>query len=462
MIAVILDPNVAVNLRRSVTDDVDFSYNHKSNKYDGKSKKSKLYPAWDRICALMDRIQDTADHINNIQLYDGDEGRSAFSFMDLMNYSAVLIECIYEIARVYGIDMDQYKKTNVVFNNSGRDGKGSDKEYFEYLRSLCSVHPNNTDRHGRYQDGDYECCPYVYWGDEIRGTGIYNVNAMVYTDRLNAHKVLIIAIQKIKEYIEYVYSLIDTVIIPGIEAFKERCRDNFRKQIMKRPEDFLNYISYLEYLKEESQNRYSEDNDYLIDNTLRFFSVQFNEEKNKTGLLKMQNALKTAIHFYHMSLQNMSWEGYVNTGIKYPKETDSTFLLYELLFMRNISDEAMRYGYEIEKCQELVDDDYSSYAYDRINDIRPFFERYVLLDEAKTRIETFVLTQVALYANALENDNLINKNIPNDLQHRYKLLCEEEIEELRKPPKEMLLSEIENTLEEYRRIAQQYLGKTED
>ena len=66
----------------------------------------------------------------------------------------------------------------------------------------------------------------------------------------------------------------------------------------------------------------------------------------------MQNALKTAIHFYHMSLQNMSWEGYVNTGIKYPKETDSTFLLYELLFMRNISDEAMRYGYEIEKCQE--------------------------------------------------------------------------------------------------------------
>ena len=176
----------------------------------------------------------------------------------------------------------------------------------------------------------------------------------------------------------------------------------------------------------------------------------------------MQNALKTAIHFYHMSLQNMSWEGYVNTGIKYPKETDSTFLLYELLFMRNISDEAMRYGYEIEKCQELVDDDYSSYAYDRINDIRPFFERYVLLDEAKTRIETFVLTQVALYANALENDNLINKNIPNDLQHRYKLLCEEEIEELRKPPKEMLLSEIENTLEEYRRIAQQYLGKTED
>ena len=167
----------------------------------------------------------------------------------------------------------------------------------------------------------------------------------------------------------------------------------------------------MENLKEEARKRYSDDSDYYIDSVLRFFSVQFKEKKNRIGLAKLQNAIKLAVHFYHVSLQNMSWTGYENTGIKYPAETDSTFLLECLLHMRNTSKKAMLYGYEIGTFHELYNEDNSFYVYAQIENARPFLELYVSLDEAKTRIETYILTQIALYADALRNRNLINQNI---------------------------------------------------
>ncbi len=457
MTHVFLNPNSATNLRNTINEDVDFSYKHVKER---NKKNPKLYPAWNRICALMDRIQDTAEHINHIQFQDEIENRSAFSFLDFMNHSSVLIDCIYEIARIYEIDMSQYEDSCDIFHNPGKDNGGSDKKYFEYLRSLCSVHPINTDRHKSYQDGDYECCPFVCWGREILGTGEHSVIAVVYTDDESSHKEIVISMREINDYLVYVYSFIDSVIIPGIEAFKERCREEFRKQTILPVESFTDYVAYLENLKEEARKRYSDDSDYYIDSVLRFFSVRFKEKKNRIGLAKLQNAIKLAVHFYHVSLQNMSWTGYENTGIKYPAETDSTFLLECLLHMRNTSKKAMLYGYEIGTFHELYNEDNSFYVYAQIENARPFLELYVSLDEAKTRIETYILTQIALYADALRNRNLINQNIPNDLKYRFRRLNEKSLDKLRRPQIKKGKSN-DQSLDHYRKIVQEYLGDSD-
>lgn len=455
MICVYLDPQIAINLRQTVNEDAEFSYRHMK---EISHANHKMSPAWQRICTLMDRIQDTAEHINGIQLHDIREKRIAFSFLDLMNHSSVLIDCVYEIARIYEIDMAIREKSTEIFHKPGKDDNGSDKEYFEYLRSLCSVHPINTARHKRYQDGEYECCPYVYWGDEIYGTGIYNVNAKIYTDVQNSHKIEIISIQSIKAYIEYVYGLIDSKVIPGIEAFKERYRERYRKQVILSADSFSDYKEYLCNIKEESQRRYGDELDSYIDNTLRFFSVQFQDKKNRLGLIKFQNALKLAVHFYHSSLQNMNWTGYENTGIRYPTESDGVFLLDQLLFIRDTSRKAILYGYEIGTFSELCSEDDSYYPYSQIEKTRPFLEKYVTLDEAKTRIETYVLTQIALYKDALNNKNIINQNIPNELLYRFRRLSENGIEKLRKPPMERKKKSNKKTLEEYIEMAHHYLS----
>ena len=459
---VILDDHIGVKLRRTINDEVDFSIRHERTR--ANKRDQRVYPAWNRICALMDRIQDTAEHINNIELHNEKENRSAFSFLDLMNYGSVLKDCIYEIARIYDIDMGPYKQSSSIFHMTGSDGEGSDKEYFEYLRSLCSIHPFDTGNHKRYQENNFECCPYVAWKEEHLRTDEFNyLIAQVYTNKEGEdhYKTIIISLSKVIQYIENTYQLLETIVIPGIETFKEHRRKEFRSQIIKKPEDFPDYISYLLYLKEEAQRRYSDDNDYYIDNVLRFFSVQFKNAKNQKCLVKFQNALKFAITFYHASLQNMSYEGYHNTGIWFPSAEGGTSLLYCLLFMQNNSKEAMRHGYEIGTLHELYSDtDPGYYAMSQLEMIKPFLGRYVSFDEAKTRIEYYILSQLALYADSLRHKNILNQNIPNELQYRFRRLGDKGWNKLHQERKRTDNDKV--TLEEYIKLCNTYLGIDEE
>ena len=455
-----LSPEESVMLRRAVNDDVDISINHQKERTRG---NKQLYPAWNRICALMDRIQDTAEHINNIELHNEKENRSAFSFMDLMNYGSVLIDCIYEIARIYEVDLSKYEQSSDVFHNTGKDNKGSDKKYFEYLRSLCSVHPFDTSRHSSYQDTDFECCPYVSWSEEkYRREGYNYLEAQVYTNKEsgNYYKVVTISLSAIITYIENTYKLLETIIIPGIEAFKDRHRSILRDQRMKHKEDFPDYISYLQYLKMETHKRYRGDDDYFIDNTIRFFKISFMDPKNKKCLGKYQNALKLAIDFFHASLQNMDYEGYQNTGIRFPSEDEGTSLLDCLLHMRNNSNEACRHGYEIGTLHELYSDtDPGYYAMSQLEKIKPFLEKYVSFDEAKTHIEYYILSQLALYADSLRHKNILNQNIPNELLYRFRRLSDKGWNKLHQERKRKDSDNV--TLEEYSELCNMYLGINE-
>jgi len=55
-----------------------------------------------------------------------------------------------------------------------------------------------------------------------------------------------------------------------------------------------------------------------------------------------------------------------------------------------------------------------------------FLEKYVSFKGASSDFEYYALVQIALYLDCLENKCSINKNIPNDLKYRRKLLSKEE------------------------------------
>lgn len=206
---------------------------------------------------------------------------------------------------------------------------------------------------------------------------------------------------------------------------------------------------------------YSDDNDYYIDNVLRFFSVQFRNEKNQKCLVKFQNALKLAITFYHASLQNMSYEGYQNAGIWFPSTEEGTSLLYCLLFMRNNSKEACRHGYEIGVLHELYSDtDPGYYAMSQLEKIKPFLGRYVSFDEAKTHIEYYILSQLALYIDSLRHKNILNQNIPNELQYRFRRLGDKGWSKLHQERKRADNDKV--TLEDYIKLCNTYLGIDEE
>lgn len=424
-----LDPKVGERLRQTVNDDANISMSATSTVNDRRIKTS--FPAWNRICALMDRIEDTAHHLNGITLNPEEDGRCAFSFLDLMNHSCVLIDCVNEIARLYHVNLEEYDKSHSIFNKMGNDGTGSDKRYFEYLRSLCSVHPIETSHHRMYQDNEFECCPYVVWNSGFpRIDEPCNLYARVYTNHHGKenYKEVPIRLSEITAYIEQRYGLLDSRIIPGIDEYKESFRDRYRKKVIKTEGDFDTYTDYLQHLNQEARKRFGYDLDYYFNYIIKFLSLKFNCPHNQQLLSKYQNALKLATQFLHTALQNISYTGYGNNGIKYPKRSMETTLLDCLVFPRSNSSGAHRYGYQLSKISALEDETgYDRfYAMGMLNEVRPFLDQYVSFDEAKTDFDYFALTQLALYADCLSNKNLLNQNIPNDSAYRLKCLSDEE------------------------------------
>ena len=137
-----LDTDLAYKLRDTINSEQEIST--KKRQTLRINKKEKEYPAWSLMCAIMDRIDDTVDYLNQLKLNTGKYPKSAFDFFDFMNQSSVMIDCIEIMAKIYEVSFDNENQSTEIFGEKGDNGKGTDKKYFDYLRSLCSVHPVET------------------------------------------------------------------------------------------------------------------------------------------------------------------------------------------------------------------------------------------------------------------------------------------------------------------------------
>ena len=411
-----LDTEILRKLRNKINEQKNISYN----------KMYKKYRAWDKICAIMNRLDDTVEYLNTIELNTGKYKRSAFDFFDFMNNASVVIDCVKELSKIFEVSDSEIKNSTNIFNKVGSDGNGTDEKYFEYLRSLCSVHPVETSRHKRYQDNDFECSPYVLWNNSLR---LFNddcdIYAVVYTSKDNeSFKRVGIYIEQVFKYVEIRVNFIEK-IIDYIDTYQKDMILKLKKQHIKNDTEFNSYIEYLTNLDEEAKDRYGDDHWYSFEYVIKLLQLKLSDSENENKMKLYINALKYAIKFEHNALQNMSNIGYENSGLKYSKENIETSLYIELYSPSSRSKEERRYGYNIEKIQYLSYDSGDSnkdWAYVQLNEAREFFEKYVSFKNVKSDFEYYALVNLALYLDCLENDCMINKNIPNDLKYREKLL----------------------------------------
>ncbi|MDU4546842.1 MAG: hypothetical protein E6Y69_08585 [Clostridium botulinum] len=419
-----LDTDILCKLRNIVNEEQNISYNKEYGKY----------RAWDKICAIMDRLDDTVCFLNELKLNTGKYTRSAFDFYDFMNNAAVIVDCIKELVKIFNVHDDKIKKSTEIFNQLGSDGKGTDEKYFEYLRSLCSVHPVETSRHRRYQANDFECSPYVVWNDgTIWHDDDCDIYAIVYTskDEDNNKRIQIY----ISQIFEYVKTRLDFVseIINVIDKYQKQVISDMKNRTIKKEKEFDNYIDYLRNLDKELKERYGSEVFYPFDYIINLFKIRLSNPKNQDKMNLYLNALKYAISFKHNSMQNMSYEGFENNGLLYPERNIETSLYIELCSPNSGSNERRRYGYNLQKINYLsYDSGYSNkqWAYKQLNQAQDFVGKYISLECANGDFEHYALVQVALYLECLENKCPINKNIPNDLKYRTRLLSDDEWKKL--------------------------------
>ena len=429
------DLQPARNLRAAINekDNLSMDKAHKLRK-----KKAKIpipYFAWDRICAIMDRLEDTLGYINLMELGNCRSNSSAFDFFEFINNAYVVIEGIRIIGQIFALDstkIESIEKSQEVFGDVLNAG-GTDGQFFKYIRSLCAVHPFNTTDHPTYMKNSVlHCCPFVVWCNG--GTGIFrndkrDLSAHVYTSKRGDHTQDIpLYVGQFESYINKWIGLIPEVIT-AIQNYNESVYEEFRKQPLKMLKDFDNEIYYVFYLKQEYAKRFGDTMEYIFDKIAFILEGRLENQDNAEKLEKYKNAIRYALPFMHRSLEGMTIEGFEYTGIKGKNHTE-TNLLFELESPDVHSNELSKYHYNLSKVYCLESDNYGywdkDWARKQVEAMSDFLNKYVVFTNEETDSELVLLVDLAIYLHALEQECMLNHSIPNDLQYREKLLANDE------------------------------------
>lgn len=454
--------NFNTEYARDLRDAVNDRQKHSIENVHKEEQTKGEYRAWGRTCAAMDRLEDTLAYLNEIELGKYKKLRSAFDFYDFINNSYIVIDCIKTIGNIFGVDnalIKEIETSTSVFGN--RFGENcTDAKYFEYIRSLCSVHPLCTNHQKEFLNGSkFHCCPFVIWEDGLRWRNRENADltAVIYPSEPGANTIyhgLYVA-----QFERYLTKWID--FIPKITEAKNIYTDNIYASLRKEPVQYLsefdnNIPRYLIYLKGEYCKRFDDDNDYLFDDAVNFFTIKLTDSRNSAALQKFQNAIVYSLSFVRNELQNMSYEGYENNGIKHPESWIETTLFDSLMSIFSHGSAFAEFSYNLEKIYYLKPNgNYSEYdkMYARalLNDVKEALNQYVHFTNTEPDGERVVLVHLAKYLEALTRKNLLNKNIPNTLDYRIQVLSDEQysklfMEEARKKPStplEDLIKQIE-------------------
>ena len=233
----------------------------------------------------------------------------------------------------------------------------------------------------------------------------------------------------------HIYSKIDFIdkIIENVNNYISIEKEKLINTIMKSKNDFVNYMDYLYYLKEEANDR---DINFPLYTSLgdNFFVIDLLLNRNVSNIdnqIKINlyiNAIKYSIEFYHQSLQLLD----INySGIKYPNKNHETDLLTLLISGLEYPNDEDLY-YFLSKTEYLIDTDRSQTDITLIrkliySNFKKYMETYFQITENEDNEELFILIKTTLYFYNLENNTMLNRNIPNDLNYRLKLLTDEEM-----------------------------------
>ena len=399
------------------------------------------YFAWDRTCAAMDRLEDTLEYFNNIELGNCSSVRTAFDFYDFINNSYIVIDCIKTIGQIFRIDeqlIENIEKSTSVFGKTLSESC-TDGRYFEYIRSLCSVHPLCTNHQKEFLNGSaFHCCPFVVWRDSPACISRNDADLMACIYPSSNGKQPIYLSLYVSQFERYLTEWID--LIPRIIEAKNRYTDREYNRLSREPvkshnECECDIVKYLKYLKGEYVKRLDYGSDYEFDSYIKYFTITLTDPRNTIFLEKYQNAVIYSLGFLRNELQHMTCEGFLNSGIAHREVGVETTLFDSLSYISPGDGAFSRYGYNIQKIFYLDTAVYYSefdkiYARELLNAPMELINQYVHFTNTEPDEERCVLVQLALYLEALTRKSLLNMNIPNLPMYRVQLLTDEEYSSL--------------------------------
>ena len=221
-------------------------------------------------------------------------------------------------------------------------------------------------------------------------------------------------------------------IIGAIKLFQYQSVDELANRPILAPESFDSYSQYIQNLIKEYRERDGGYSDYILEYYEKLFTLELSEPQNIKKLELYKNAVRYSLDFLHMRLQSMCNDEENYTGIEYPEPNLYTELYLELWNSCNHNGLISNHHYELEKLSYLDDSGSYDERYARklLETIKPIINQYVVFTNNESAFETKVLISMALYYEGLSLPGLLNRNIPNLLKYRERLLTNDELNKL--------------------------------
>lgn len=411
----IIDIWVALNSQRALNENKEISVRVKPC-IDSRGIFSK-FPAGNKIICSLKRIEDGLEYLNTYELISNNRQRNAFGFIEFLNCEYVIVHCIEDLAKAF--DVDTKGITNIRDCFSGFDyGSGSDKEVFEYIRSLCAVHPTDTSMHPTvHKAGGFDCCSRIVW-DSVSCTEQRDLTAVVYASE-DYGKAQYIGI-KVEPFIRYLNKWVEILknIKNAIYIFIEEEKEWLKAEHILLPEEFDDYTEYIDNLRKEYKRRVDDSHDDFFEYYKLAFQIYFDDAEIEKKKECYKAAIKYMFEYLHKQMQEMDERQY--SGIKDLPDNENTALFYELYLpiegRSKFSNErsAFVYVYNLDSSYQYD----VNYAREVLNKIKPQINEYVEFNNTESKNETHLLLQIATYFDALKQDGYINRSIPNMSEYR--------------------------------------------
>ena len=411
----ITDIWVALNSQIGLTNNKEINVGVREHK----KPVNKCFPARNKITCALERIEDGLEYLNSFELIPDSSQKNAFEFIAFLNCEYVIVHCIHDLAKIFGVNISSITDVRDCFSDFNY-GNGNDNDVFEYVRSLCAVHPTDTSRHTTvHKEGEFDCCSRVVW-DSISSTAPRDLTAVVYASQDDGDAQYIGI--KIEPFVLYLNKWIDILkdIERKIYIYIEEEKERFKKKPILLPKDFESYLKYIDNLHKEYEHRVGDPSGYL--NYFEYYKLAFQIHFDNAETEKKKECYKAAIkymfRYLHDQMQEMDDKKY--SGIKDLPDNYNTNLFYELYLpiegKSKFSNERSAFTY--------VNNLDSNYQYDVhharevLDVIKPLVNEYVEFSNTEPKDETHLLLQIATYFDALKQDGYINRRIPNTNEYR--------------------------------------------
>lgn len=408
--------NAALNAHEHISEQVSFVEKTFAK------KQYRGVPAWDCICACVHRIRDTVGYLNDQKLGVMEHG-SAFDFINFINNASVVLNSIDMLADIFGVDLSEENARTDAFQMPGANGKGTDKKYFEFLRSLCAVHPTETNHYlGMYHDADIVTCPYVTWVKDslLESAWHCDLHGHAFVNDANSWgEDVFIHMDQVFAHIKYRYSLLNK-ISTALERFQESKIQEFRSTPVPDRADGESEPDFIEHLKQVEAERFGTSNDFVYDFAKRAISFRPANPVNREAAERYANAWRFALGLQLNVLRDMFRDGPEHGGIE---GDDSGWVLFEnLKYGDSHYEELAGFDYQLEKIGYLdgtSGPDDTAWGRLKLKEIEPVFRPYVTMDLAHdSDEELYMLSRIALYEISLRHDGWISQLIPHDTKYR--------------------------------------------